>query len=131
MLFVLIMGVLDALICKADEWELFGRFGFLALRHRTSIYANDFVMFISPTVAYLKLCWMIFQLFEEASGLGCNLSKCQMALIRCTLEQIQVAEFAFPYQMVDFPIKHHGLPLAIKKLPRSVLQSQAGKINAS
>jgi hypothetical protein len=114
MLFVLIMKVLDALIQKADEWELFGRFGVPALRHRTSIYADDFVMFISPTVTDLQLCRTIFQLFEEASGLGCNLSKCLMAPIRCTSEQIQVAASDFPCQMVDFLIKYLGLPLTIK-----------------
>jgi hypothetical protein len=128
MLFVLVIEVLDALIRKANDWALFSRFGVQSIRHRTSLYADDFIMFISPTSIDLGLYHTIFQVFEEASGLGCNLSKCQMAPIRCTPDQILVAASAFPCQIVDFPIKYLGIPLSVKKLPRSVLQPLADKV---
>jgi hypothetical protein len=60
MLFVLVMEVLDALIYKADDWALFGRLGVQSIRHHTSLYADDFIMFISPTSTDLELCQTIF-----------------------------------------------------------------------
>jgi hypothetical protein len=128
MLYVLVMEVLDALIYKADDWVLFSRFGVQSIRHQTSLYIDGFIKFISPTSTDLRLCQTIFQVFEEASGLGCNLSKCQMAPIRCTSDQILVAAYAFPCQVMDFPIKYLGLPLSVKKLSRSVLQPLADKV---
>jgi hypothetical protein len=44
MLFVLVMEVLDALIRKADEWAPFSQLGVQALKHHTSLYADDFIM---------------------------------------------------------------------------------------
>jgi hypothetical protein len=44
MLFVLVMEVMDALIRKADEWAPFSQLGVQALKHHTSLYADDFIM---------------------------------------------------------------------------------------
>jgi hypothetical protein len=70
MLFMLVMEVLDALIHKADEWDLFSRLRVQSVRHHTSLYADDFIMFTSPTLTDLQLCRTIFQAFEKASRLG-------------------------------------------------------------
>jgi hypothetical protein len=107
---------------------LFSRLGVQSIKHCTSLYDDDFIMLFSPTSIDLELCRTIFQVFEEASGLGCNLSKCQMAPIRCNPVQIQVTVVAFLCQVVDSPIKYHGLPMSIKKLPRSALQPLADKV---
>jgi hypothetical protein len=55
MLFVLVMEVLDALIQKADDWALFSRLGVQPIKHHTLLYADDFIMFISPTPTDLEL----------------------------------------------------------------------------
>jgi hypothetical protein len=47
--------------------------------------------------------------------------KCQMAPIRCSEEQTELATAFFPCQRVDFPIKYLGLPLSTTKLPKSAL----------
>jgi hypothetical protein len=65
----------------------------------------------------------ILSIFEDASGLGCNLAKCQMASIRCTEEQVELVVAAFPYQVVAFSVKYLGIPLSLTKLPKSALQS--------
>jgi hypothetical protein len=59
---------------------------------------------------------------------GEDVSKCQMAPIRCNPAKIQVMAFAFLCQVMDFPIKYLGLPLSIKELPRSALQPLADKV---
>jgi hypothetical protein len=65
---------------------------------------------------------------QPNEALGCNLSKCQMVLIRCNPFQIQVAAATFPCQVVDFPIKYLCLALSIKKLSRSALQPLVDKV---
>jgi hypothetical protein len=55
-------------------------------------------------------------------GLRHNPSKCEMAPIRCAEGDIQLATNIFPCQLVDFPIKYLGIPLALGKLPKSALQ---------
>jgi hypothetical protein len=61
-------------------------------------------------------------LFQDSSGLGCNLAKCQIAPMRCSDDQIAEAVSAFPCQTVEFPVKYLGIPWSIKKLPKSALQ---------
>jgi hypothetical protein len=60
-------------------------------------------------------------LFQDSSGLGCNLAKCQIAPMRCSDDQIAEAVSAFPCQTVEFPVKYLGIPWSIKKLPKSAL----------
>jgi hypothetical protein len=121
MLFLPIMEALNALIHKADGWSLLELLS-TRLLHRASFYADDMVMFISPTAQDLQLTHSILTLFEEAPGLGCNLAKCQMAPIRCSTDQMATASNFFPCQMVEFPVKYLGILLSITKLLRSALQ---------
>jgi hypothetical protein len=46
MLFLLVMEVLNALICKAEDWSLFKPLGVQAITHRASFYANDLAWFV-------------------------------------------------------------------------------------
>jgi hypothetical protein len=66
---------------------------------------------------------LIFDMFQGASDLACNLVKCQITLIRCNDEQLPVARDNFPFPIVEFRIKYLGLPLTPGKLLRSTLQS--------
>jgi hypothetical protein len=81
-------------------------------------------MFISPTAQDLLLTRSILALFEDASGLGCNLAKCQMAPIRCFEEPSHF----FPCQLVDFPVKYMGILLSVSKLLRGALQPLLDKV---
>jgi hypothetical protein len=64
----------------------------------------------------------ILSLFEDCSGLSSNLDKCQLAPILYALDQVCLATSIFPGQLVNFPVKYLGMPLAVAKLPRAVLQ---------
>jgi hypothetical protein len=48
MLFVLVMEVLDNMFRKADAWSLFQSLGVREILFRTSLYADDMTIFISP-----------------------------------------------------------------------------------
>jgi hypothetical protein len=51
-----------------------------------------------------------------------------MAAIRCSDEQIQSATESFPCQVVEFPLKYLGMPLAPGKLPKLVWQPLSNRV---
>jgi hypothetical protein len=67
-------------------------------------------------------------MFEGTSGLGCNLNKCHLTLIRCDEGQIQLALNSFPCQRAHFPVKYLGIPLLVSKLPKIALQPLADRV---
>jgi hypothetical protein len=81
MLFLLVMEILSALICKVDEWSLWEPLGARTIQHRPSLYTNDLILFVSPSHCDLQLTRSLLSLFEWASGLGYYFAKCQMAPI--------------------------------------------------
>jgi hypothetical protein len=85
-------------------------------------------MFISPSVQDLQLTHNVLALFQDCSGLGCNLAKYQMAPIRCSDDQVTLATNIFPCQMMNFPIKYLRIPLSVTKLSRSALQKLLDKV---
>jgi hypothetical protein len=86
MLFLLLMEVLNALIHKAESWALYKSPGVPIIVHRSSFYADDLVWFVAPEPHDLQLARTILELFERCSGLGCNVSKCQLTPIWCNKE---------------------------------------------
>lgn len=122
MLFLLVMEVLSALIRKADIWQLFQGLGVRNIPHRVSLYADDLVIFLSPTQPDLQMMKVTLQIFQEASGLSSNMSKCQLAPIRCQLEDLCQVQSTFPCIITDFPMKYLGIPLYVTKLPKTSLQ---------
>jgi hypothetical protein len=49
MLFLHVMEILSALICKADEWSLWQPIGVRAIPYCASLYVDDLILFISPS----------------------------------------------------------------------------------
>jgi hypothetical protein len=121
MLLFLVMEVLNSLIATVDSWSLFNPLGVRGIAHRASLYADDLVWF-APESRDLYMARAILALFEQCSGLGCNLQKCQLAPIRCTPEQVTLATSIFPCQTVDFPIRYLCIPLGVSKLPKTTWQ---------
>jgi hypothetical protein len=76
MLFLLVMEVLNSLIAMADSWSLFKPLGVRGIAHRASLFVDDLVWFITPESKDLYMARAILALFEQCSGLGCNLQKC-------------------------------------------------------
>jgi hypothetical protein len=122
MLFLLVMEVLHPLTCKADKWAIFDKLAVRCLPLHMSLYAVDVILFLSPTAQDMQTTRGILRIFDGASDLGCNFNKCQLALIRCTEEHMQLAGLLFPCPVIDFPLRYLGILLSIKKLPWTTLQ---------
>jgi hypothetical protein len=128
MLFLIIMEVLHALIWRSDVWGLFQQVGMCRLPHWASLYGDDLIMFVCLAARDLLHNWCIFSSFEGASGLGCNMAKCQLGPICCNEDQLAAAMTTFPYLVVDFLMKYLGIPLSVRKLPKSAWQPLVDKV---
>jgi hypothetical protein len=79
-------------------------------------------VFISPLEQDFRQTIAILEIFAGASGLRTSIGKCQLTPIRCTLDQVQLVQQIFPYQLVNFPCKYLGVPLSIHELSKADLQ---------
>jgi hypothetical protein len=75
LLFVLSMEVATLLIRRATEFVLFSPIGNCNVTQRISIYADNVVIFIKPTVQDMVAVREILDVFGEASGLRVNYRK--------------------------------------------------------
>jgi hypothetical protein len=87
----------DSLIRRAEEWNLLQCLGMNMVPFRAALYADDLIMFAAPSGRDLSMVRTIFDIFEGASGLGCNMTKCQLVPIQYSEEHIQAGLASFPY----------------------------------
>jgi hypothetical protein len=134
MLFILVMNILDAMFHKAKEWSLLGQLGIWGITHHVSLYVDDVMLFLSPVATELQTAYNIFRVFQGASGLTCNLSKCQIAPIRCEANHLELAALYFPCSVIDFSLSYLRILLSISSLPKvawhRLIDSMADKLPA-
>lgn len=83
-----------------------------------SLYADDATIFIRPTTFDVEMTRHIPNLFGQASGLVTNMNKIEFYPIRC--HNIDVQEIVGVDQgLSSLPCNYLGLPLHVKKLPKS------------
>jgi hypothetical protein len=89
------------------------------IKYRASIYADDLVIFLTSSAQDFSCIWHILELFAGTSGLATNLDKCTITLIRCSNDDIEAVQHAFPCRLQDFPTKYLGAPLSFSRLSRA------------
>ncbi|KAM0905607.1 hypothetical protein ACQ4PT_017281 [Festuca glaucescens] len=119
LLFDSVMEVLHLLLRKVASEGLLSRLAPRGLLHRTSMYANDVVTFIKPERADLLACAAVVEDFGEASGLR---TKCSLHPIRCTVDQVELAQSIPQCSVEGWPCKYLGLPLGLRKVSAAQLQ---------
>lgn len=119
MLFVIVMEVLNALILAADQAGQFTPLPGDRIKFRTSIYADDLVVFLAPSASDFSCLRAILDLFAGASGLLTNFDKCVMSPIQCSDDQVAAIQSVFPCSLAPFPCSYLGAPLSLRKLRRT------------
>jgi hypothetical protein len=76
-------------------------------------------MFLVPSTPDLELARGILKIFESASGLACNMSKCQLAPIHYEAGHIELATQFLPCLVANFPLRYLGIPLSVTILPKT------------
>ncbi|KAM0849346.1 hypothetical protein ACQ4PT_053786 [Festuca glaucescens] len=92
------------------------------VRFRTSMYADDVVIFVAPEARDLSFLRLLLESFGGATGLRTNFDKCSISPICCSDDHLAVAALHFPCGVKPFPCTYLGLPLSYKRLPRASLQ---------
>jgi hypothetical protein len=122
MLFILVIDVLSHMVAKFAELELLQSLSRLALQHQISLYADDVALFLCLEAADIQVTMDNLQLFGESSGLKTNQHKSNVLPIGCGTPKIQVVHEQLPCELAEFPCKHLGLPLSLKKISREQVQ---------
>jgi hypothetical protein len=116
------MGVFHLLIDFAARLGLLAALPGSRGACRTSLYADDTVVFIKPTISDCETFKDLLQLFGVASGLHTNILKSSATPIRCSEEERGIIAQHLLCPVKDFPIPYLGVPLSICKLRVQNLQ---------
>lgn len=107
MIFILVMDFLSLLFQKAEHEGLLQDLG---IPHIISLYADDVVVFIKPTIEEVKVATEILSIFGEASGLRTNFGKCSALPIQCSEELLAEIQPELPCPIASFPCKYLVCP---------------------
>jgi hypothetical protein len=122
LLFMLAMEVKTALLSKATELGMLSPIGNCSATQRVSIYADDVVIFIKPTVQDLVVIRELMSVFGAVSGLQVNYRKTSATLIRARDHDEELVTQLLNCTITQFPIKYLGLQLALRPLTKSQWQ---------
>jgi hypothetical protein len=75
---------------------------------RTSIYADDAVIFMAPIKEDIEVLSWILQGFREVAGLVTNVNNSLVAPIRSSKINVQAVLHGFPAPRANFPIRYLG-----------------------
>jgi hypothetical protein len=128
MLFILVMYVLGFLFSKAEEEGLLQQLSCRNKLHCVSMYADDVALFLHPSTADMALSLDILKLFGDASGLHNNAQKSNVYPIRCSEQDLAVAQNMLPGGISAFPCTYLRLPLSLHKLSKQQFQPIIEKI---
>ena len=116
LLFVIVMDCLAALINAAVEAEVLKPTGSSRMPFRTSLYADDAVIFINPDPSEIASIKQLLQLFGNATGLHTNFEKSSFTPICCEGLNLSLIMGASMGACKKFPCKYLGMPLSDSRL---------------
>jgi hypothetical protein len=113
MLFILVMHVLNSLFIKACEQGLLQPLLRRGGGQRISLYTDDVVLFLKPSLDELAVVKLLLHSFGVAPGL---VTKCSVTPIHCGQHDLVTVHETFPCSVAEFPCKYIGLPLSENEL---------------
>lgn len=85
-------------------------------RIRTSLYADDAMIFANPVREDIDTIMEMLQEFGNASGLRPNPAKSTVAVIRCNDINLGSVLQNFGGQIIGFPMRYLGMPLILGRI---------------
>jgi hypothetical protein len=128
MMFILVMDVMNRLFTKASERNLLQPIGHPVIKYQCSMYADDVILFVSPSVTKAQAVARILDIFVNASGLKTNISKCSITLIYGAKDVLPEIQMVLPCQVCQFPITYLGVPLSMTAIPRTHIRPLIDKV---
>lgn len=130
MLFILVMDVLNRLFAKASEHGLLQPIGHPAIKHQCSMYADDVILFASPTIPEAQAIARVLNIFGNSTGLRTNISKCSITPIYGADQMLTHIQAVLPCKVSQFPITYLGIPLSTGAIPRSYIRPLIDRVAA-
>lgn len=116
------MEILNALLQQADALGILASIPCHSVRLRTSMYADDVVIFVCPLPQDLNCIRATVDCFGDALGLRTNFDKCSLSPIHFLPDHMVVATLHFPCAVQHFPCTYLELSLSYKRVSRACLQ---------
>jgi hypothetical protein len=113
LLFILAIEPLNQLLQVATDRGLLTKLNGRAARFRISMYADDAVIFLKPSVRDATNLRDLLLNFGKVTGLQTNLQKTTVSTISCDNIDMEVILAALPIARAHFPLKYLGLPLSL------------------
>ena len=129
MLFVLTMEVLNHFLKWVEQQQLLTPLHD-SVGNRTSLYADDLVMFMVPNVRDLQVIKAVLAIFGLASGLFSNLDKSVASPLHCSENDIARVRDILSCRIEDLPCRYLGAPLSVRRLKTSDEQPLIDKVAA-
>jgi hypothetical protein len=115
LLFILTVDSLQAMIIKIKD-ELID----LHMARTTLLQFADDTAIVTPAhVKNIKLIMTTLEIFAQVLGLKINLSKNDFLPIEIPMDLVPTVTSLLKFNPLTLPIQYLGLPLTIKKLPKS------------
>jgi hypothetical protein len=121
-LFALAMEAITLMVCRAAEAGLLSTLGNCTQLQRVSIYTDDVVLFVKPSIQDLVTVKELLEVFGAASGLIINYNKTSATLIRGAIDDSERVASLLHCTISTFPIKYLGLQLSLGPLTRAQWQ---------
>ena len=130
LLFVIGIDPLQQLPRMATDQGLLHRVQGRGPNLRTSIYADDVVIFLKPIADNVSTLASILADFGESTGLVTNFLKSLVVPIRCSNVDLDTVLASLPADRATFPLQYLGLPLSTRCLRKVGFQFLEDKIAA-
>jgi hypothetical protein len=111
LLFILTIEPLNQLLQVATDRALLTKLNGRAARFHVSMYADDAVVFLKPSVRDTTNLREILLNFGRVTGLQTNLQKTIVSTISCDNIDLEEILASLPIARAHFPLKYLGLPL--------------------
>ena len=129
MLFVLTMEVLNRFLKWVEQQQLLTPLHD-SVGNRTSLYADDLVLFVVPNVRDLQVIKAVVTIFGLASGFFSNLDKNVASPLHCSENDIARVRDILSCRIEDLPCRYLGAPLSVRRLKRYDEQPLIDKVAA-
>ncbi|WVZ77322.1 hypothetical protein U9M48_025203 [Paspalum notatum var. saurae] len=130
LLFVLAIDPLQHLLHLATEAGYLSKVTRARARLRTSMYADDAIIFIKSEKRELENLVALLHLFGEATGLHTNIQKSSIVPIKCAGLNLDEILAGFPASRTSFPIRYLGIPLTVARLKKVDFQYLIDKVSS-
>ena len=130
LLFVIVLDCMATMFAKSSQVGILKPIGNQRLAYRTSLYADDAIIFINLDIQEMKAVQDMLDAFGTASGLRTNYGKSSLTPICCGGIYMEAIAGELGCPIKHFPCTYLGMPLSDCRITRADWQPALDKVYA-